>query len=161
MEVTEVRVRLVGCGGTEKLLAFATVTFDNSFVVRDLRVIAGANGLFVAMPSRKLTDRCPGCGCRNDLRARHCNGCGRELEPDRAQLDERGRARLHTDIAHPITPRCREKIQAAVLRSYRREEENLRRSDYRPQIVSTDGVEDTGPDGVDDDVPHQPGLPEA
>ena len=60
MEVTEVRVRLVGCGGTEKLLAFATVTFDNSFVVRDLRIITGANGLFVAMPSRKLTDRCPG-----------------------------------------------------------------------------------------------------
>ena len=53
MEITEVRVYP---RNEEKLKAFATVTFDNSFVVRNLKVIYGQQGLFVAMPSRKMAD---------------------------------------------------------------------------------------------------------
>ena len=54
MEITEVRINLVE--GDEKLLAFATVTFDNCFVVRDLKVINGKRGYFVAMPSKRMKD---------------------------------------------------------------------------------------------------------
>ena len=50
MQVTEVRVFPVN---EEKLKAYVTITFDDSFVVRDLKVIKGNNGLFVAMPSKK------------------------------------------------------------------------------------------------------------
>ena len=39
-----------------KLKAYVTVTFDNAFVVHNLKIIEGANGLFVAMPSRKRRD---------------------------------------------------------------------------------------------------------
>ncbi|MDL1872524.1 septation protein SpoVG [Deltaproteobacteria bacterium PRO3] len=53
MEVTEVRVFPVN---EEKLKAYATVTFDDCFVVRDLKVIHGNSGLFVAMPSKKRKD---------------------------------------------------------------------------------------------------------
>jgi stage V sporulation protein G len=53
MEVTEVRVFPVD---EEKLKAYVTITFDNCFVVRDLKVIHGNNGLFVAMPSKKRKD---------------------------------------------------------------------------------------------------------
>ena len=53
MEVTEVKVFPVN---EERLKAFATITFDDCFVVRDLRVINGNNGLFVAMPSKKMKD---------------------------------------------------------------------------------------------------------
>ena len=53
MEITDVRVFPVD---EEKLKGFATVTFDNCFVVRDIKVIAGNNGLFVAMPSKKRKD---------------------------------------------------------------------------------------------------------
>jgi stage V sporulation protein G len=53
MEVTEIRLRL---RDEEKLKAFASVTFDDCFVVRDLKVIDGTNGLFVAMPSRRMPD---------------------------------------------------------------------------------------------------------
>ncbi len=54
MEITEVRVSPIE--GDEKLKGFATVIFDNEFVVRDLKIISGKNGLFVAMPSRKMKD---------------------------------------------------------------------------------------------------------
>ena len=53
MEVTEVRVFPVD---EEKLKAYVTITIDNCFVVRDLKVIKGNNGFFVAMPSKKRRD---------------------------------------------------------------------------------------------------------
>ncbi|MCE5301014.1 MAG: septation regulator SpoVG [Spirochaetia bacterium] len=59
MEITEVKVfpRSTGENAEEqKLKAYASITFDSSFVVRGLKVIDGKNGLFVVMPSRKLSD---------------------------------------------------------------------------------------------------------
>ena len=53
MEITEVRVHL---RSEEKLKAFATVTFDHCFVVRNLKVIDGDKGLILCMPSRKMAD---------------------------------------------------------------------------------------------------------
>ncbi len=53
MEVTEVKVFPVN---EERLKAYVTVTFDNAFIIRDVKVIRGNNGLFVAMPSRKRKD---------------------------------------------------------------------------------------------------------
>ncbi len=53
MEVTEAKITL---RDEAKLKAFVSITFDNCFVVRGLRVIDGEKGLFVAMPSRKLGD---------------------------------------------------------------------------------------------------------
>src|SRR3954467_2291736 len=53
MEITEVRVHL---RNEEKLKAFATVTFDNCFVVRNMKIIQGNKGLILCMPSRKLAD---------------------------------------------------------------------------------------------------------
>ncbi len=52
MNITDVRLRKVGEDG--KLKAIASVTFDDEFVVHDIKVIDGQNGLFIAMPSRKI-----------------------------------------------------------------------------------------------------------
>jgi len=54
MEITEVRVFPVT--SEERLKAYATITVDNVFLIRDLRIINGNAGLFVAMPSRKMKD---------------------------------------------------------------------------------------------------------
>jgi stage V sporulation protein G len=51
MEITDIRVRRVTTEG--KLRAYVTVTFDNVFVVHNVKVIEGKNGAFIAMPSRK------------------------------------------------------------------------------------------------------------
>ena len=129
MVITEVRIKLVE-ENNERLQAFCSVTFDNAFVVRDLKIIEGTKGSFVAMPSRKLTDRCGKCGCKNHLRARFCNSCGYKLDENRAVRDADGRAKLHADIAHPINSACREVIQSAVLKAYQEERERSKQPGY-------------------------------
>ncbi|MFB4161976.1 septation regulator SpoVG [Geomicrobium sp. JSM 1781026] len=54
MEVTDVRLRRVSTAG--RMRAIASITFDQEFVVHDIRVIDGNNGLFVAMPSKRTPD---------------------------------------------------------------------------------------------------------
>ncbi|HBG17166.1 MAG TPA: septation protein SpoVG [Firmicutes bacterium] len=51
MNITDVRLKKIDNGS--KMKAIASITFDDAFVVREIRVIEGQNGLFVAMPSRK------------------------------------------------------------------------------------------------------------
>ena len=129
MVITEVRIKLVE-NNSERLLAFCSVTIDQSFVVRDLKVIEGQRGLFVAMPSRKLTDRCTRCSCKNHLRARFCNHCGGKLDEARGMRDMDGRAKLHADIAHPIHSGGRELIQSAVSKAYTEEKERAKMPGY-------------------------------
>lgn len=52
MQITEIRIRKVA-SGESKLRAYVTVTFDDCFVVHNIKVIEGKAGLFIAMPSRK------------------------------------------------------------------------------------------------------------
>ena len=133
MKVTEVRVKLTK--GPGKLRAYCTITFDDCFVVRELRLIEGSQGFFLAMPSKKLQDHCPRCGGKNHLRARYCNNCGVRLPENRAETDPRGRPKLHSDIAHPINQECRQMIHNIALAAYRREVELSRQPNYRPKEV--------------------------
>lgn len=134
MEITEVRVRLAE-RKQDRLRAFCSVTFDDAFVIRDVKVIQGDQGLFVAMPSRKLTDRCPSCSTKNQLRARHCSECGTKLAENRAELDDRGRPRLYVDIAHPVNTEARERIEQAVLVAYKEELERAGEPEYHPEPI--------------------------
>ena len=129
MEITEVRIKLMEEPG-ERLKAFCSITFDNCFVVRDLKIIDGSNGPFVAMPSRKLTSHCPGCGTKNHLRALYCNQCGKRLADARAPKDPDGRAKLYADIAHPINSFCREMIQDCVIQEFYEEIERAKQPGY-------------------------------
>ncbi len=51
MEITDIRIRKID--GTGKMKAIVSVTFDDMFVIHDMKIIEGASGLFIAMPSRK------------------------------------------------------------------------------------------------------------
>ena len=84
MQITDVRVRKVTKEG--KMKAVVSITFDDEFVVHDIKVIEGEKGMFIAMPSRRSVD--------NEYR----------------------------DIAHPINPETRERIQKLILQKY---EENV------------------------------------
>lgn len=53
MEITDVSIFVVN---GDKLKAYATVVFDDAFIVRDMKIICGNNGLFVAMPNKKTKD---------------------------------------------------------------------------------------------------------
>ena len=80
MDITDIRVRKVT--GEGKLKAYVTVTFDNCFVVHNVKIIEGKNGVFIAMPSRKT------------------------------------RAGEYKDVAHPIYPEFRQKLQKQILEKY-------------------------------------------
>jgi stage V sporulation protein G len=123
MEITEVRVVLKD-SPDKKLKAYATVTFDNVFVVRNIKVIDGSSGLFIAMPSRKVKHSCPKCAFKNELRSKYCNQCAAalpvEASPQRPEEPVNSQSE-HKDIAHPITQQFREFLQKRVLEAYEQE----------------------------------------
>ena len=116
MVITEVRIKLVE-ENNERLQAFCSVTFDNAFVVRDLKIIEGTKGSFVAMPSRKLTDRCPRAGARTTCGPGSATSAApARREPRHARRRRPGQApRRHRP---PDQLGCREVIQNAVIKSY-------------------------------------------
>lgn len=131
MEITEVRIKLVS-DLDDRLRAFCSVTFDGEFVVRDLKIIEGLRGHFVAMPSRKLMDKCSRCTGKNDVKARYCSNCGARLadgKPGRSDAAT-GKPRMFADIAHPINAACRERIEAAVLAAFDEERELATKPGY-------------------------------
>jgi stage V sporulation protein G len=144
VEITEVRIKLMDEPG-ERLQAFCSITFDDCFVVRDLKIIEGSSGPFVAMPSRKLTCHCPQCGCKNHLRAAYCNQCGSRLREHTMAKDDEGRAKLYADIAHPINSACREIIQTRVIRAYEEEKTRSRLPGYVPQSYDVFDAGEEGP----------------
>ena len=125
MEITDIKVFLKE-GQDKKLKAYATVTYDNAFVVRNIKVIEGSGGLFIAMPSRKLKSPCPKCGFRNEVRSKYCNQCGAQLPAVSRPLgsEQEGSSDAqseHRDIAHPITQTFRDYLQKKVLEAYEAE----------------------------------------
>ena len=123
MEITEVRIALKD-SPDKKLKAYATVTFDNAFVVRNIKVIGGTSGLFIAMPSRRVKQPCPKCGFKNELHSKYCNQCA-GLLPQSAKPAHLEGVNLtqseYKDIAHPITQVFREYLQKRVLEAYEQE----------------------------------------
>ena len=142
MKISEVRVKLVN-NKDDRLKAFCSITLDNAFVVRDIKIIEGSGGYFVAMPSRKMTDHCEHCSAKNHMRAKYCNACGSKLGKNRAQKNEKGRTKLYADIAHPINATCRKDIQASVTEAFLHETERSKMPGYVPVEL----------DEADDDIP--------
>lgn len=120
MEITEVKMFLKD-SPDKKLKAYATVTFDNAFVVRNIKVIEGKSGLFIAMPSRRIKEFCPKCGFKNELRSKYCNQCGSQLPLVSRVADQETQNDIrseHRDIAHPITQSFRDYLQKRILEAY-------------------------------------------
>ena len=116
MKITDVAIQLAP-KGQDRLRGFCCITIDGSFVVRDIKIISGPGGLFIAMPSRKLTSSCPHCRTKNHLHAHFCNQCGAAL-PDMVPAGER--VKMHCDVAHPINAECRQIIEKEVLNAFGR-----------------------------------------
>jgi len=120
MEITEVRVSLRENEG-KRLKAYVTVTFDNSFVVRNIKVVEGNSGLFVAMPARKAKQFCSRCGKKTDMGNHYCGHCGANMPPPPAKDATETRQSSHQDLAHPINQQFRDYLQSKVLDAYHTE----------------------------------------
>ena len=162
MEITEVRIKLME-DPDDRLQAFCSITIDDWFVVRDLKIIEGTSGPFVAMPSRKLTFHCRRCGCKNHLRANYCNQCGNKIQNEQLGRDSSGRVKLYADIAHPINAECREAIQSHVIAEFEAELERAEQPGYYSRYdegygeeeteFSVENVVDQAPDEVEPERP--------
>jgi len=130
MEITEVKIFLKESANS-KLRAYATITIDNSFVVRNIKVIEGKSGLFIAMPSRKIKESCPKCNHKNVVHSKFCNECGNRLSVSTQAISPTPeethdlRQSEHKDIAHPITVQAREYIQKKILDAYQAEKSKV------------------------------------
>jgi len=143
MEISEIRIKLVA-ESDDRLRGFCSITFREGFVIRDLRIIEGESGLFVAMPSRKVTAHCPRCQTKNHLKARFCNHCGIRLPQGRFPVNPQGRPRLYADIAHPVTQEFRDRLQRQVIEEFQAELERAKLPGYRSRY--DEGFEfDAGP----------------
>ncbi|MCH8252621.1 MAG: septation protein SpoVG family protein [Planctomycetes bacterium] len=152
MEISDVRIKMIG-DSNSRLRAFCTITFDGDFVVRDLKIVDGVNGLFVAMPSRKIMASCGKCRHKNQIGSSFCNECGGRLRREEPSADNDGRTRLHRDIAHPINTPFREKMQSQVIEAFHAECERADEPGYEPpdETVDADVELDHG-DDVDERI---------
>ena len=123
MKITETRI-FIKEGKDKKLKAYATVTLDDAFVVRNIKVIQGASGMFIAMPSRKIKFPCSRCGFKNEVGSRYCNQCAAELAPVSDEDMARDAKAEHRDIAHPISQQFRDYLQSEIINAYQLEAGN-------------------------------------
>lgn len=138
VEITDVQVNL--CGGLEdRLRAYCAVVFDNSFVVHNVRVIEKSDGLLVAMPSRKLTSKCPVCQFKNPIDGSFCGNCGTRVNDNGAIKNLQRDTKIHFDVAHPINPHCRQMIETAVMKAYKQaaQEAEQRNAEQRNSSTPT------------------------
>lgn len=141
MKIREVRVDLVPTERRSRLLAYVSITMESpplEFAIRDIRIITGRDGPFIAMPSRKNADHCVECNYKNHLTAKFCNECGVRQPPGRLdclkckgggynEIGEEcnhcggsGDARLFFDICFPTNRETRVIMDDAILNEYRR-----------------------------------------
>ena len=133
MNITDIRIKLIeGDASRQRLRAFCSIMIDNSFVVRDLKILEGNQGYFVAMPSRKLAFRCPHCHQKNSVGSNFCNNCGSELSRDDPyrELVVAFPSKLYVDVVHPINTPARERMHVAIIEAYELEKERSMRPGY-------------------------------
>ena len=135
MHITEIRIKLAGGDRSkQRLRAFCTVTFDNMLIVRDLKILEGERGYFVAMPNRKATFRCPQCNTKNASGSHYCNNCGLEIsryDPNIRALAETP-SKMYVDVVHPVNSNGREFIHATILQAYDEERRRALLPGYIP-----------------------------
>lgn len=142
MKITSVKIRLKR-RHNEKLKAYVSIVFDDEFIVNDIKLINGRNGLFIAMPAEKRQRRCPNCHKKVDVRSNFCNYCGTKLDmevPRAEELDGK-------DLAHPLTRDFREYLNKAVIDEYNIVKEQIADNEFDPVGAGSDAVmtEDTVP----------------
>ncbi len=117
MEISNIQLDIVD-NPTGKLRAFCSMTINDQFVVKNFKVIEGNHGLFVAMPSRKLTKPCYNCDNRVFRNANYCDRCGKKFG-ERGDSGHYDSEESHTDIAFPIQESFREQLEDRILGEYR------------------------------------------
>ena len=119
MKITEVLVKLPDRPrSNDRVLAYCSIILDGELAGHDIRILRLPGKIFVAMPSRKVTDSCPRCRGHNHLMAAFCNECGNPLEPSRAPVETNGKLRVQVDVTHPINAELRLYFERTIIDAY-------------------------------------------
>ncbi len=123
MNITEVQIELASepATGGFLLLAYARVMLDDEFLLHDLKVMRGPDGLFVSMPQRPHRDECLQCGRKTDRVAGFCMWCGTNLGGPRPYMPTGGRPgrnQYFADIIHPTNRAVRDNLERTVLQAF-------------------------------------------
>jgi stage V sporulation protein G len=135
MKITDVAIQLAP-RGQDRLRGYCCITIDGSFVVRDIKIISGPHGLFVAMPSRKVMASCLQCHTKNHLHSRFCNQCG---SPFPSMIPTGDRVKMHCDVAHPISAECRQTIEKEILNAFGAELHRAQQPGYVSRQIGDGG----------------------
>ena len=123
MEITKVNITLAH-PESKQVLGFASIVFDNSFLIRGIRIIDNGEEdtrPFLAMPNRYLTRPCVKCRTQNWVMNTYCGACGVKLPDVPLPVDRNGRKRTNEDCCYPIRRDLRKQITELVLAEYDRE----------------------------------------
>jgi len=113
MQITSIKIFLRN-SFNNKLKAFASVVFSDVFVVKNIKIIEGEQGLFVAMPSIENKGPCPKCNHKNIVHSKYCSDCGSELPFTSGKDDKR-------DLVYPVRQFFRKYLEVKILEAYKLE----------------------------------------
>ena len=112
MNITDIQIKRCNNG---RLLAYVAVVFDNSFIVRGLRLVQG-DKIHLAMPDKKVKYKCENCNSLCDFDSKFCKYCGKPFT-----CNANGK---HLDICHPIEYGFRTYLEETVIKEYMKEEKH-------------------------------------
>ncbi|MEZ6092940.1 MAG: septation protein SpoVG family protein [Pirellulaceae bacterium] len=110
-----------------QLKGYCSVTFDQSFVVHDVRILKSAEKHIIARPNQRRQTNCSVCYSKNAAASNYCSHCGKPmvLTNTESTASIAASERHHRDIAHPITQDFRKKLEEEILMRFQIEFENL------------------------------------
>lgn len=105
LRVTDIKIKRAE-PGEPRVAAYVTLTLNDSLAMRDMKVIRADDGLFLAMPSRRICRavRCR-CSAKNELRSRFCFACGQPLPA--VESDPNNDSGHYADLVFPCTSQAR------------------------------------------------------
>ena len=109
MQITDIRFHLPQ-HTEQRLLAYATITFDECFVVHDIRLLRRGDGILVVLPSKRFRYPCPQCSRKCDFDSQFCKHCGANFK---AVVNE-----TFSDIAHPINKEFRHYFDSTIIERF-------------------------------------------
>ena len=119
LNISDVRVNLACGTDSEKLKAYCSITIDECFMVRGIKLIDGSKGMFIAMPSRKTQFACRACKHKNPISNNFCGKCGSKIGAPRGSGVVETTKMDRVDIAHPLNAECRQQILDELLDAFR------------------------------------------
>lgn len=113
MKITEISIKPTQ-NPQDGVLAYCKLIFDDSFAVKDIKIMDVRGRVFVAMPAKKITQHCSECGYKNALMDNFCATCGAK------KTVLRDVERCFQDLAHPINPEFRAYLEETIMTEYDR-----------------------------------------